>query len=322
MPGPHAEVLQHMQTVLQGMDAMKKQMQEQAALLKHIQEGQVAMQAMHARQDTQVADLMQQSRTVERQNTLQHTRAARKQQTESRKTRKELKLTKRGLKTIHKRDKKVPGAGVAKAKHQVKKRLKLQAIASASAAEAGLTAAEEPTGADLTKIAGAHPTTGSADIKICPHYLTEADKTWINSQPGLTVEHPGCKSGDDCPRHTSHNDEISRYNRRRLEKKRANKVASDLALSQWRTGTIHFVNEQSQHGFIHPDMTPKDNRKKKGKTPKQKGIKFNFKAYKEPGGGPQQHMAVRYKLDHNGKITEVRTKVAPGGLSDRPPPPK
>ena len=309
MPGPHAEVLQHMQTVLQGMDAMKKQMQEQAALLKHIQEGQVAMQAMHARQDTQVADLMQQSRTVERQNTLQHTRAARKQQTESRKTRKELKLTKRGLKTIHKRDKKVPGAGIAKAKHQVKSRLKLQAIASA--AEAGLTAAEGPTGA-----------TGSADIKICPHYLTEADKTWINSQPGLTVEHRGCTGGDDCPRHTSHNDEISRYNRRRFEKKRANKVASDLTLSQWRTGRIGFVDQESQHGFIHPDMTPKDNRKKKGKTPKQKGIKFNFKAYKEPGGGPQQHMAVRYKLDHNGKITEVRTKVAPGGLSDRPPPPK
>lgn len=188
------------------------------------------------------------------------------------------------------------------------------------AAETELTAAEGPAGADLTQAAGADHTTGSADIKICPHYLTEADKTWINAQKELTGQYPGCTSGENCVRHTSHNDEVSTHNRRRFQKKLVNKGASALELSQWKTGTIRFVDEKNGHGFIHPDMTPKANRKNKGKTPKQNGIKFDFQAYKEPSGVPQKHMAVRYKLDRNGKIIEVRKKFTYGHLRPNGPP--
>ena len=78
--------LQHTQLVLQDMQKQIKDGHE--SLRKQIQEGQVALQEMHVKQDKQAAEFMQRSLTVDRHNTRQQTWAARKQQTESRKTRK------------------------------------------------------------------------------------------------------------------------------------------------------------------------------------------------------------------------------------------
>lgn len=97
MPGHQMDVLQNIESMLQGylqhtqlvLQDMQKQIKDgHESLRKQIQEGQVALQAMHVKQDKQAAEFMQRSLTVDSHNTRQQTRAARKQQTESRKTRK------------------------------------------------------------------------------------------------------------------------------------------------------------------------------------------------------------------------------------------